>query len=270
MAAAGALDGWDFHEAGPKNADRTVLLLPGGACSAGFFDTVLAAANHRDPSIRLVAVTLPGFAGVGTRAEASFDNHVRISTELARDLGADVVVGHSHGGNVALEMAATGAFKGPVVLLSPSFSREDEYKVLAVFDRLARIPGMGRLVWSIAIKGLASELKKILPPESQEHLYADMRKNDPLANRALVRSYFAYLDRSGPLVPRLCNSGVPAWVVRGDRDQIGLTDEERRGLEACSTIRMVTVENATHMLLTEQPQAVAEVILEAVAASVTR
>jgi hypothetical protein len=38
------------------------------------------------------------------------------------------VVGHSPGANVAIEMLAAGHFSGPLVLLAPSFSREDESK----------------------------------------------------------------------------------------------------------------------------------------------
>ena len=46
-----------------------------------------------------------------------------------------------------------------------------------------------------------------------------------------MRAYYEYLDRHGSLVSRLCESGAKAWVAFGDDDEIGLTDEERHGLE---------------------------------------
>ena len=52
--------------------------------------------------------------------DVSIENYARLTAELAADLGCDVVVGHSMGANVALEMAASGAFSGPLVLLAPS------------------------------------------------------------------------------------------------------------------------------------------------------
>ena len=49
---------WDTVESGPPNAERTVLLLPGGMCSARSYAEVMA-----EPAVgglRLVAATLPG------------------------------------------------------------------------------------------------------------------------------------------------------------------------------------------------------------------
>ena len=73
--------------------------------------------------IRLVAVTLPGNAGSRAPQDLSMEHDARLTADLAERLGCTVVVGHSWGANVALEMARSGAFTGPVVLPAPSFSR---------------------------------------------------------------------------------------------------------------------------------------------------
>src|SRR6266478_6523934 len=115
---------WELREAGPPDAGRTVLLLPGGMCSAGSYAEVMA-----EPSLagmRLVAATLPGHAGAPPPDDYSVETYARLTTELANKLGADVVVGFSMGASVALEMVASGAFKGPVVLLGVSLSPKDE------------------------------------------------------------------------------------------------------------------------------------------------
>src|SRR5439155_5975528 len=52
---------WELREAAPRDAERTVLLLPGGLCGAGSYAEVMA-----EPSLarmRLVAATMPGHAG---------------------------------------------------------------------------------------------------------------------------------------------------------------------------------------------------------------
>jgi pimeloyl-ACP methyl ester carboxylesterase len=50
---------WDIREWGPSGAATTVLLLPGGMCSATFFEDIAAALN--DAPVRFVGATLPGF-----------------------------------------------------------------------------------------------------------------------------------------------------------------------------------------------------------------
>jgi pimeloyl-ACP methyl ester carboxylesterase len=172
------------------------------------------------------------------------------------------VVGHSLCGNFALEMAALGTFSGPVVLLSPAFSREDEVKELAVLNSLGRVPGVAQLAWATVLKTIGRAMKGSFPAARHDALVAEMKTSDPRVCRRQVRVYFEYLDRHGSLVSRLCDSGVKAWVVRGDRDEVGLTDEERRGLEACPNVTLVTVPDAAHFVMTDQPARTAELILE--------
>src|SRR5438067_1005463 len=93
---------WQLREAGPERADRTVLLLPGGMCSAGSYVELMAepALAH----VRLVAATLPGQVGAPAFDIYSIEDHARQVAELASKVGADVVVGFSNGANVAVEM----------------------------------------------------------------------------------------------------------------------------------------------------------------------
>jgi pimeloyl-ACP methyl ester carboxylesterase len=62
----------------------------------------------------------------------------------------------------------------------------------------------------------------------------------------------------------MCQSEVKSYVVFGDNDEIGLTDEERSRLEACADVTLITVADATHALIIEQPAQMAEPILELV------
>lgn len=266
MSASTNHHGWDLRESGPAQAEHAVLLLPGALCTAAFFDDLLAEPEVSTAPVRFVAATPPGFGGNPPPHDLGMESYARLAGVVAADLGCDVVVGHSLGANFALEMAALGVFLGPVVLLSPAFSREDEFKELAMLARLARLPVLGQLAWTVMLKTIGRAMKGSFPAARQDALVGEMKKNDPQVARRQIGLYFEYLDRHPSLVSRLCDSGVKAWVVRGDRDEVGLTDEERRGLEACPNVTMVTVPDATHFVMTDQPARIAELILEVVSA----
>lgn len=196
---------WDLHESGPTEAAQTVLLLPGGMCTGAFYQDMMAAPELAGAPIRLVAATLPGFGRTPYPADLSVENYARLAGELAAEVGADIVVGHSYGANVAIEMAADGGFSGRLVLLSPSFSREDESTVLGILDRIGRVPGVGHLVWALSLKAMPRMLNESVAPARRDALVAELKNNDPGVCRQIVRRYFEYLDRRGSLVSRLCD-----------------------------------------------------------------
>jgi pimeloyl-ACP methyl ester carboxylesterase len=82
--------------------------------------------------------------------------------------------------------------------------------------------------------------------------------------RIHLRRYYQYLHRYGTLAPRLCQSGVQAEIVFGEHDEVGLTPAERSTLESCPTTRLHFAPDAGHMLLNQQPDWIAELIVDAV------
>lgn len=262
MTAARKVHGWELRESGPTDADHTLMLLPGAMCNAVFYDDLLREPALNGASIRFVTTTLPGFCGTPPLDDLSIENTAGLAGKLASEFGCDAVVGHSVGANLALEMVAAGQFGGPVALLEPAFSRKDEFKELSVLDRIGPVPGLGHLAWVATMKTMGKSMKGEFPPDRHDALVAEMKKNDPGFCRRQVRAYFAYLDRHGSLVQRLCGSGARALVVFGDRSDIGLADEERRGLEACPDVTMVSLADAAHFVMIDQPARTAELILE--------
>jgi pimeloyl-ACP methyl ester carboxylesterase len=260
--------GWVVRESGPPSADHTVLCLPGALASSVFYEDLLAEPRLRDAPIRFVATTLPGFGGTPEPDDLSMENYSTLAGRLAADLGCDVVVGHSLGANVAIEMVGAGEFSGPLVLLSPSFSREDESKFPRALDRLSRV--LGHLPYAAMLKMIGPAMKSSLPPQRRDSLVAELQNNDPRFLRRQTRLYLEYLDRHGSLAPRLCDSGAPAWVVFGDHDDIGLTDQERGVLEACAQVTMVTIADAGHFALNQTPDQIAGLVLDAVASGKDR
>lgn len=239
-------------------------MIPGGMCSHEFYADLMAEPALAD--LGMVAVTPPGFGRTEAPDDVGMLSYVRLLADLAAEERCDLVVGHSLGANWALEMAAAGCFSGPLVLLSPTFSRGDESRVLGVMDNVGRVPVLGPLVWTALLKAMPRAMRGSLPPERADALTRAMSGNDPGVCRRMVRRYYAYLDHYGSLVDRLCEADVPAWVVRGDHDEIGLAEDERRGLEACPRVTLTTVPDAGHLLLVEQPAKVAATVVEAVAA----
>jgi pimeloyl-ACP methyl ester carboxylesterase len=253
---------WEFREAGPPDAGSTVLLLPGGMCSAGFFAEVMA-----EPALartRLVAATLPGHAGTPPPEDYSIENYARLAAEVAASVGADVVVGFSMGASVALEMVASRGFAGPVVLLGIALSTEDEP---AFFRALVQSGGvLGSLPASVLAKGAASMVKRIpVSAERQNEMREDLRKNVPGHMRHALNEYLRWLQRNNRPAERLCQAGVPTWVVHAEKGDGGLTADERRTFESCPHVRVVTIPGHVLFLPNEVPEQIARVVLDAVA-----
>ena len=262
MAQEQMHDGWIVRQAGPSDADHAVLLLPGALASAAFYDDLLAEPTLTSASVRFVVTTLPGYAGTPALADSSMEGLAASARKVAVDLGCDAIVGHSLGANVALEVAGSQTFSGPVVLLSPSFSRKDESRFPRTLDRLSRL--LGTLPYTLMLKMIGPAMKSSLPPARRDALIVELEKNDPRDVRTGTRLYLEYLDRHGSLVARLCDSGTRSWVVFGEHDDIGLGDDERRSLEACGDVTLVTIPDTGHFALNDKPAVVAGIVLEAV------
>src|SRR6476660_521023 len=153
-------------------------MIPGGLCPAAFYEDIVAELGGRAEAPRCVATTIPGHAGTPAPEDLSTAAYAQSAGRLAQGLGCDMVIGHSMGANVAAEMAASGTFSGPVVLLSPAFSVEDEARFLAVLDRIGRVPGLGMLAWSAVTRMLPSAMKSTIPPEHREAWLAELKKNE--------------------------------------------------------------------------------------------
>lgn len=252
---------WQLRESGPVDAEHTVLLLPGGMCSAGSYAEVMAQPALAD--IRLVAATLPGQAGAASPDDYSVEAYARTTADLITKVGADVVVGFSMGAVVATEMITSGAFSGPTVLLAVSLSPKDEPAFFRAIIGATRV--LGNLPMKVMLAGVAPMVKRIpVPAERQAELRADFRANKARDMRLALRAYLHWLRRGDGRAERLCSADVPMWVVHAEKGDGGLTDEERHTLEACPNAHVVTIPGAVFFLPSEVPERIAELIVEAV------
>jgi pimeloyl-ACP methyl ester carboxylesterase len=251
---------WELREAGPADADHRVLLLPGGMCSAGSFVELMA-----EPALagmRLIAATMPGHAGAPPPDDYSIENYRRLTSELASKVGADVVVGFSMGATIAFEMVVSGAFTGPAVLLGVSLSTKDEPALFRAVVPLGRV--LGGLPAAMLAKGAASMVKRIpVSADRQAELREDFRKNVPQHLRQGLREYIRWLGRDDRPAERLCQAGVPSWIVHAEKGDGGLTDDERRTLEACPHAHVVTLPGEVFFIPNEVPGPIADIVVEA-------
>jgi pimeloyl-ACP methyl ester carboxylesterase len=255
---------WELREAGPTEARHGVLLLPGGACSAAFYSELTA--EPALAGLRLVAATLPGHAGTPAPSDLSTRNYGRLAAQLATAKRCDAVLGFSMGSTIALEMATTAGFTGPLILTGASFSRKAESTMLEVLDALARVTGA--LPYTFMRSMFAPMLKQsTIPADRQVELLAEFRRNQPQMLRKLMRPYLRDLGREALIGDRLRALEAPVWIVHAGKGDGRLTTQERRSLEDCPNVTVVTIPGRSFFLPNEHPAALADLIVEALAAA---
>ena len=253
---------WELRETGPAEARHGVLLLPGGACSAAFFNEL--AAEPVLAGLRLVAATLPGHAGTPAPSDLSTRNYGRLAAQLAAVKRCDMVLGFSMGSTVALEMATTAGFTGPLILTGASFSRKAESTMLEVLDALARVTGALPYTFMRSMFGPMLR-QSTIPAGRQAELLAEFKRNQPNELRKLIRAYLHDLGREPLIGDRLRALDVPVWIVHADKGDGRLTTQERRSLEECPNASVVTISGRSFFLPNEHPAQLAALIVEAVA-----
>ena len=254
-------EAWERLIVGPLDADRSVLLLPGGANAARSFDLVMA--EPALSGVRLVATTLPGMAGAPVSAEVSIPAVARRAGELARENACDVVVGFSYGATIALDMVLSGHFQGPVVLLGLALTTPDESTFFRCVVRVSQKVGK----WPMAILFRLMPLMARSAKTSERHkkdLIEDFKQNRAGDAVRVCGEYLDYIAAGRNFAAELAASGSPVWVVHAEeKGDGGLTDAERATLEAAPNVTLVTIPGAVFLIPDEAPQRTAAVIADA-------
>jgi len=257
-------DSWEVLTAGPPDAERSVLLLPGGANAARSFDLVMA-----DPAlsgVRLVATTLPGMAGAPLSEDVSIGALARRAGRLAGEHNCDVVVGFSHGATVALDMALAGHFRGPLVLLGISLSAEDEARFFRALVRASQKVGSWPMAALVKLMPLMARSAKTPEPHKKE-LIEDLKQNRAGDWVRVTREYLDYIAADRDFAAELAASGSAVWVVHAEKGDGGLTAAERATLQAARDVTLVTIPGAVFLLPDEAPKETAAVIATALTAA---
>ena len=251
---------WELLVVGPPEADRSVLLLPGGANAARSFNLVMA-----DPGlsgVRLVATTLPGMAGAPVSEDASIRAMSRRAGELATEQGCKVIVGFSHGATVALDMVLSGHFQGPVVLLGISLTTEDEAAFFRGVVRASQKVGSWPMGALLRLMPLMARTARTTDLHKRE-LIEDFKQNRASDSVMVCGEYLDYIAEDRDFAAELAASGTPVWVVHAEKGDGGLTDAERATLDAAPNVNLVTIPGSVFLLPDEAPQETAAAIASA-------
>ena len=253
-------ESWELLIAGPAQADRSVLLLPGGANAARSFNLVMA-----DPAlsgVRLVATTLPGMAGAPVSDEVSIRAMSRRAGELAKEQGCGVVVGFSHGATVVLDMVLSGHFQGPVVLLGISLTTADEAAFFRGVVRASQKVGSWPMGALLRLMPLMARSAKTTDVHKRE-LIEDFKQNRASDSVVVCGEYLDYIAEDRDFAAELAASGTPVWVVHAEKGDGGLTDAERATLDAAPSVNLVTIPGSVFLLPDEAPRETAAAIASA-------
>ncbi len=256
-------EAWEVLSAGPPDAARSVLLLPGGANAARSFNLVMAEPALSD--VRLVATTLPGMAGAPLTDDVSIPGLARQAAEFAKQHDCSVVVGFSHGATVALEMALSGAFHGPVVLLGISLTPPDESRMFRSVVRASEKVGAWPMALLFRLMPMMAKSAKT-PELHKQELIEDFKMNNARDAVRVCVEYLNYIAADTDPAARVAAVSNRVWVVHVEKGgDGGLTAAERATLEAAPNVTLVTIPGAAFLLPDEEPRQVAEVIAAAVA-----
>ncbi len=200
---------------------------------------------------RVFGLDLPGHGGSlgeGERTIKGYVDGVR-SWMDATGLDAGVFVGHSMGGAISLTMALEQSTRVAALILVGTGGR---LRVLPTILEMSSSPETFReavdLVASYAISPQApsrmAELARVRMSETRpEVLHGDF----------LACDQFDVMDRLGEI-------SVPTLVICGSEDQLTPLKYSRFLVESIPGARMVTVENAGHMVMLEKPAEVARAV----------
>ena len=253
-------EAWEILTVGPDDADRAVLLLPGGANAARSFDLVMA--DQALSGVRLVATTMPGMAGAPLTGDVSVPALARTAGMLAKEHRSDVLVGFSHGATVALEMLLSGHFHGPVVLLGISLTTEDEAGFFRAVVRASQRLGSWPMAVLLRLLPLVARFAKIPEPHKRD-LIEDLKQNRAGDSVRVSGPYLDYIAADRDYAAQLATSGSAVWVVHAEKGDGGLTDAERATLDAAANVTLVTIPGAVFLLPDEAPEQTAAVIATA-------
>jgi pimeloyl-ACP methyl ester carboxylesterase len=231
----------------------TVVLVHGAFADASSWNGVIKRLQAQG-----VPVTAPANPLRGVSTDSAY-----IAGLLEQIPGPVVAVGHSYGGAV-ITNAATKANNAVGLVYVAAFAT-DEGERLADATGASKdavlSSGLVELHYPAANGELAVEFT-VDPARFHEILAADLSAEEAAVMAAIQRpiAELAFSDTSGPPAWRR----VPSWAVVATGDKAAGTDVTRSMAQRAGAT--ITEVDSSHVIMVSQPQAVTDVILEAVTA----
>jgi pimeloyl-ACP methyl ester carboxylesterase len=238
----------------PTNTDMaTVVLVHGAFADASSWNGVITRLQDEG-----LPVTAPANPLRGIAADAAY-----LASVLAQIEGPVLAVGHSYGGAV-ITNAATSA-KNVVGLVYVAAFAPDEGETLGAVEAGSKDSVLNSALvnraYPTAGGGSATE-SYIDPAKAREAFAGDLSDEQAALIAATQRpvSEFAFSEPNGPPAWK----HLPSWAVVATGDKAAGTDVVRSMAERAGA--KITEVEGSHVIMVSQPEAVTNVILEAVAA----
>ena len=238
----------------PTNTDTaTVVLVHGAFADASSWNGVITRLQDEG-----LPVTAPANPLRGIAADAAY-----LASVLAQIEGPVLAVGHSYGGAV-ITNAATSA-KNVVGLVYVAAFAPDEGETLGAVEAGSKDSVLNSALvnraYPTAGGGSATE-SYIDPAKAREAFAGDLSDEQAALIAATQRpvSEFAFSEPNGPPAWK----HLPSWAVVATGDKAAGTDVVRSMAERAGA--KITEVEGSHVIMVSQPEAVTNVILEAVAA----
>jgi len=251
-------DGWFLVANQPVGTRYRVLLLPGFLCTDGIYRDMLTDMARRAAAVQLVAGNPPGFKGLPV--EKDFDFSIASYAKKVCDLNDlesyDLIVGHSFFANVLIEVAVNDRYQGRLMLLSPSLSRDSEDADTRFYDRITRVPLVGRACTLISYQMMYSIFEPYFIDEKKhkiDELVIEAQKTPRYISRRLIHAFFDHIDKHGDLAERLTQTNRPVMYVRGVDDNVKLLPKHRKQLAASPLITLREFEGSKHFVMIDYP-----------------
>lgn len=233
-----------FHDNdAPSHA--TMLLIHG----AGYHHLVWPAVLRRMPGMRVIAVDLPGHYKSEGEASRSVAEYAGFIVRLldAMHIEHAVIGGHSMGGAIAQQFAATNPGRVAALILIASAARLNiavDLLQLIASDQDSAIDRLSQAQWSRAtpeqLKRLSRQQMRSISPDALQRDYAACAAFD--------------------LRDRLKDIRSPALVIAGDEDNLVPLSESRFLAQHLPNAKLKIIEGAAHMPMLERDIEVARAI----------
>ncbi|WP_283496859.1 alpha/beta hydrolase [Cryobacterium sp. PH29-G1] len=258
-----------------STSDTATILLHGAAGSWTTWTPLLQAAEATDHDLNdLIIPDLPGWGDspvVADESAASVESMAELIAELARSLGYERwnVVGHSMGGFIALQLAAseTRATASVGLVSATSFSIPDSvrhpirhfstlpaFTALLITMRMLRLTGsLGRaLVRAVAGRGL---LRALVAPLFSQPDAIDASVVDALGTEVRPAGFVLAAALAGgyDAATRWAQISCPVRSVHGDADVFVAVDDDERLRVVVPHCVISTIAGAGHFGQIERP-----------------
>jgi pimeloyl-ACP methyl ester carboxylesterase len=220
------IDGFEAHvrDEGRRDDPQPLVLLHGTSASLHTWDGWV---RSLEGSHRVIRVDMPGFGLTGPAPDGDYtiDAYVRFVEALLDHYGLErcVLVGNSFGGRVAWEAALADPVRVRALVLVDSAGYAIESQSVPIAFRLARVPGLNRLLSSVtprmlveaSVTNVYGDPAKVTPELVDRYYELTLREG----NRGALVQRFVQAP-AGPDQQRIHEIAVPTLIIWGGRDRL--------------------------------------------------